>query len=62
MALGTHSNEINLEMARQNIDLLELMEEKTRGNRNSDEERLVTQLLFEVRMKFIEVEKATSSK
>jgi hypothetical protein len=45
---------VDLELARQNIDLLELMYEKTRGNRTSEEDRLIEQLLFELRMQFIE--------
>jgi hypothetical protein len=54
--------QIDFEMAKQNIDVLEMIEEKTRGNRTPQEEKLVTQLLFDVRMKFIEMEKkATKS-
>jgi hypothetical protein len=45
---------LDLELARQNIDLLELMYEKTRGNRSSEEDRLLEQLLFELRLKFVE--------
>ena len=45
---------VDLEMARQNIDLLELMYEKTRGNRSPEEEKLIEQLLFELRMKFVD--------
>ncbi len=48
---------IDLELARQNIDLLELMHEKTRGNRTAEEEKLIEQLLFETRMRFVEVQK-----
>jgi hypothetical protein len=51
------SPRVDLELAKQNIDLLELMQEKTRGNRTPDEDRLIEQLLFETRMKFIEVKK-----
>ncbi len=47
----------NLELARQNIDLLELMWEKTRGNRTPEEERLLEQLLFETRMRFVEAQR-----
>jgi hypothetical protein len=54
MGLGS---EVDLELAKQNIDLLELMQEKTKGNRNPEEERLIEQLLFETRMKFVEVQK-----
>ena len=49
--------EKNLDLAKQNIDLLELMQEKTRGNRTVDEDRLVERLLFETRMKFLEAQK-----
>ncbi len=48
---------IDLELARQNIDLLELMQEKTRGNRTPEEDKLIEQLLFETRMRFLEVQK-----
>ena len=52
-----HEPHVDLELARQNIDLLELMHEKTKGNRTADEERLIEQLLFETRMRFVEVQK-----
>ena len=48
---------VNLEMARQNIDLLELLEDKTKGNLSVDETKLIEQLLFETRMRYVEVEK-----
>lgn len=47
--------EVDLEMARQNIDLLEMIQAKTRNNLNSEEEKLVERVLFEVRSKFVEV-------
>ena len=49
--------EINLDLARQNIDLIELIEEKTRGNRTKEEDQLVERLLFEMRMRFVDVER-----
>jgi hypothetical protein len=49
--------QIDLELARQNIDLLELMYEKTRGNRSPEEDRLIDRLLFETRLKFVEKQK-----
>ncbi len=52
---GQETN-VDLELARQNIDLLELMYEKTRGNRTPEEDRLIEQLLFETRMKYVEKE------
>lgn len=54
--------QIDLEMARQNIDLLELMYEKTRGNRTPEEDRLIEQLLFETRLKFVEKQKELNIK
>jgi hypothetical protein len=53
---------VDLELARQNIDLLELMYEKTRGNRTSEEDRLIEQLLFETRMRFVEVQNRQGQK
>jgi hypothetical protein len=50
--------ESNLEITKQNIDLLELMQEKTKGNRTTEEDRLVDQLLFELRLHFVEKSKS----
>ena len=47
----------DLSLARQNIDLLELMAEKTNGNRTSDEDELLNKLLFETRMAYVEISK-----
>jgi len=52
----------NLELAKQNIDLLELIWEKTRGNRSADEDRLLEQLLFETRLRFVETQRRLSTK
>ncbi len=49
--------EVDLDLARHNIDLLELMHEKTKGNRTPEEEKLLEQLLFETRLRFMEVQK-----
>jgi hypothetical protein len=60
MGLGvapSGNGEVDLELARQNIDLLELMQDKTRGNRSPEEDRLLEQLLFETRMRFVEVQR-----
>jgi len=54
--------EVDLELAKQNIDLLELLWIKTQGNRTAEEDRLLQQLLFEVRLRFVEVQKAQKSK
>lgn len=53
---------VDLELARQNIDLLELMHEKTRGNRTPEEEQLLEKLLFETRMRFVEVQRKKAAR
>lgn len=57
---GETAPEENLGLAKQNIDLLELMQIKTQGNLGSEEKRLLDQLLFELRVRF--VEKSTPAK
>ncbi len=44
--------EPNLPMARHTIDMLCILEEKTRGNLTGEEERLLHQVLFDLRMRF----------
>ena len=47
----------NLPLARQTIDLIAMLEEKTKGNLTGDEERLVGQILYDLRMRYVEVSK-----
>ena len=49
--------ERNLPLARQTIDLLSLLEEKTKGNLTGDEERMLHQVLYDLRMRFIDLSK-----
>lgn len=50
--------EVDLELARQNIDLLDLIREKTKNNLTPEEEKMLERVLFEVRTKFLEVSKS----
>ena len=54
---GSDKKEVDLGLARQNIDLLELMKEKTKSNLSTDEEKLLDHLLFETRMRFLDLQK-----
>jgi len=45
---------VNLAMAKHTIDVLAMLEEKTRGNLTPQEDRLLKDVLFEVRMKFVQ--------
>lgn len=45
---------VNLPLARQTIDLLLLLEQKTRGNLTGEEERLLTHLVYDLRMRYVD--------
>lgn len=47
----------NLAAAQQMIDILSLLEQKTRGNLTAEERQLLEQLLYELRMRYIEASK-----
>ena len=50
--------EKNPGLARQTIDLISMLEEKTKGNLTGDEERLLGQILYDLRMRYVEHSKA----
>ncbi len=50
--------EVNLPLAQQNIQILELIEEKTEGNLTPEEKQLLEGLLYEVRMRYVEARKS----
>ncbi|HMB31908.1 MAG TPA: DUF1844 domain-containing protein [Desulfohalobiaceae bacterium] len=44
----------NLSLARHTIDILAMLEEKTKGNLKPDEDDLLKNILFELRMKYVQ--------
>lgn len=52
--------EVNLPAAQQMIDILALIEAKTRGNLTTEERQLLEQVLFELRLHYVEVQNASS--
>lgn len=48
------TTEQNLPLARYHIDLLELLEKKTEGNISPQEAKLVEDLLYQLRMRYVE--------
>jgi len=50
--------EANLEGASQIIEVLGLLEEKTRGNLSIEERQLLEQVLYELRLRFVEAARA----
>lgn len=64
MGAGTAPNEqprIDIIGARQSIDMLNVLEEKTRGNLSEEEKRLLQNALFDLRMSFLEITNAIAS-
>jgi hypothetical protein len=49
----TNKKEEDVEAARHIIDLLSMMEQKTKGNLSSEEQQLLESVLYELRMKFM---------
>ena len=47
----------DLELARQNIDILYLLQLKTKGNLSGEEERLLDQALYDLKSRYAEVTK-----
>ena len=47
--------QINLDMAKFNIDLLNVLEEKTKGNLTLDEQKMLDAALYETRMRYVSV-------
>jgi hypothetical protein len=50
----------DLEAASQLIDILAMLEEKTRGNLTAEERQLLEQIIYELRMRFVEAKKSQS--
>ena len=55
--ISGRGSEANLPAAQQMIEILALIEEKTRGNLTAEERQLMDQVLFELRMRYVEATK-----
>jgi hypothetical protein len=51
---GAPIGELNRPLARQTIDTLEMLAEKTRGNLDPGEAKLLESILYELHLKFVE--------
>jgi hypothetical protein len=56
-ATGERSD-VNLEGARQMVEILGILQEKTRGNLTPEEATILERVLFELRMRYVEVQRA----
>jgi hypothetical protein len=54
---GAPAPRVDLPLAKQTIDILGMLADKTRGNLSSDEEKLLEHLLYDLRLKFVEAKK-----
>jgi hypothetical protein len=51
---GEKAEVVNLEGASQMIEILSLLDEKTRGNLTAEERQVLEQVLYELRLRFVE--------
>jgi len=58
--MSGQTSEANLQAAQQMIDILSLIEAKTRGNLTAEERQLLEQILYELRLRFVEANKPQS--
>ena len=49
----TKNTSKNLALAKQTIDILGMLKEKTKGNLNSDEENMLKSVLYDLRMMYV---------
>ena len=64
MGAGTGPNEqprIDIMGARQSIDMLTVLDEKTKGNLDEEEKRLLHNALFDLRMSFLDITNAIAT-
>lgn len=58
--LTNETRPADLDAAAQLIEIIAMLEEKTRGNLTAEERQLMDQVLFELRMRFVEAKKGES--
>ena len=51
----TKKKEKNLTQAKQTIDIISMLGDKTKGNLTEDESKLLDNLLYELRMKYVKM-------
>lgn len=54
LGYGETQAQRNLVLARQNIDIIEMLRDKTKGNLTDEEKTLVEEVIFDLKGKFVE--------
>ena len=57
----TGDAELDLDGARDSIDMLDMLKRKSEGNLNKDEERLLEHVLYQLRMNYLETSREQGS-
>ena len=58
----TGKTEVHLDMAQSTIDMLDMLEAKTRGNRDTDEDKLLKDTLSMLKLNYVETKEAEPQK
>ncbi len=58
---STGTQKPNLPLAKQTIDILAMLSDKTSGNLTNDEQHLLTNILYELRLMYVKQKKESSS-
>jgi hypothetical protein len=53
----SNEKKVNLQLAKQTIALIEMLKEKTKGNLTGEEGRLIDDLLYDLRLKYVQAAK-----
>lgn len=53
----SNEKKVNLPLAKQTIAIIEMLQEKTRGNLTPEEDQLTEDLLYDLRLKYVEAAK-----
>lgn len=51
----TGERELDLELAKQNIEILDMLEDKTKGNLTEREKEIIQKLLYDLRMSYVRI-------
>jgi len=51
----TGEKKISLQLAKETIDIISMLEEKTKGNLTQEEDHLIKNMLYALRMRFVEI-------
>ncbi len=52
-----NEKKVDLTLAKHSIDVLEMLKEKTKGNLTEEEDRLITNVLYDLMIKYVEAAK-----